>query len=105
MTTTLGSTAAGGPEEGVEGLEAIMRRGGHRLRERMARTELHLERVTGEASEAVTEASSDAIRLRREQVGAIGRPRLAMARLQTTLFSMWILSWRDDDGARQCQHL
>jgi geranylgeranyl pyrophosphate synthase len=49
VTTTLGSTAAGGPEEGVEGLEAIMRHGGQRLREVMVRTELHLERVASEA--------------------------------------------------------
>ncbi|HEV7585346.1 MAG TPA: polyprenyl synthetase family protein [Solirubrobacteraceae bacterium] len=49
MTTTLGSRAAGGPEEGVEGLEAIMRHGGQRLREVMLQTELHLERVTSQA--------------------------------------------------------
>ena len=34
---------------GVDGLDAIMRRGGRELRERMARTELHLERVTARA--------------------------------------------------------
>jgi geranylgeranyl pyrophosphate synthase len=49
VTTTLGSRAAGGPEEGVEGLEAIMRHGGQRLREVMLQTELHLERVTSQA--------------------------------------------------------
>ena len=31
----------------MDGLDAIMRRGGEGLRERMARTERHLERVTG----------------------------------------------------------
>ncbi|HEY4427274.1 MAG TPA: polyprenyl synthetase family protein [Solirubrobacteraceae bacterium] len=45
----MGSTAAIGPEGGVDGLDAIMRRGGDGLRERMARTELHLERVTLQA--------------------------------------------------------
>ncbi|HYM66747.1 MAG TPA: polyprenyl synthetase family protein, partial [Patescibacteria group bacterium] len=33
----------------MDGLDAIMRRGGEGLRERMARTELHLERVTAQA--------------------------------------------------------
>jgi geranylgeranyl pyrophosphate synthase len=46
---TVGSRAAGGPGEGVDGLEAIMRQGGDGLRERMVRTELHLERVTSRA--------------------------------------------------------
>jgi geranylgeranyl pyrophosphate synthase len=49
VTTTLGKRTAGGPEEGVDGLEAIMRHGGRRLREVMVRTELHLERVTSGA--------------------------------------------------------
>ncbi len=40
-------TAAGAGE--VDGLDAIMRRGGERLRERMLRMERHLERVTAEA--------------------------------------------------------
>jgi geranylgeranyl pyrophosphate synthase len=35
--------------EGVEGLDAIMARGGPALRERMSRTEAHLKRVTAEA--------------------------------------------------------
>ena len=39
----------GGPGEGVEGLDAIMARGGAPLRERMARTEEHLQRVTAAA--------------------------------------------------------
>jgi len=43
------SSTARESAEGVEGLEAIMRRGGQELRERMARTELHLERVTAGA--------------------------------------------------------
>ncbi len=43
------SSAARAGADGVEGLEAIMRRGGLGLRERMARTELHLEMVTAGA--------------------------------------------------------
>jgi geranylgeranyl pyrophosphate synthase len=49
MMGAVGSTAAIGPEGGVDGLDAIMRRGGDGLRARMARTELHLERVTAQA--------------------------------------------------------
>jgi geranylgeranyl pyrophosphate synthase len=37
------------PAAEADGLDAIMRRGGDGLRERMARTELHLERVTAQA--------------------------------------------------------
>jgi geranylgeranyl pyrophosphate synthase len=49
MMSPVGSTmtAAGAGE--VDGLDAIMRRGGERLRERMLRMERHLERVTAEA--------------------------------------------------------
>ncbi len=43
------STTASEPAGGVDGLGAIMRRGGAGLRRRMARTELHLERVTAQA--------------------------------------------------------
>ena len=43
------STIAGGPTPGVDGLDAIMRGGGREVRERMARIELHLERVTARA--------------------------------------------------------
>jgi geranylgeranyl pyrophosphate synthase len=49
MMGAVSSTAAIGHEGGVDGLDAIMRRGGEELRERMARTELHLERVTAQA--------------------------------------------------------
>jgi geranylgeranyl pyrophosphate synthase len=45
----VGSTVAGVPTGGVEGLDAIMRRGGRELRARMARAERHLERVTARA--------------------------------------------------------
>jgi geranylgeranyl pyrophosphate synthase len=47
--SALGSTATGAPSGEVDGLDAIMRLGGEGLRRLMARTELHLERVTAEA--------------------------------------------------------
>jgi geranylgeranyl pyrophosphate synthase len=47
--SAVGSAAADGPTAGVDGLDVIMSRGGERLRELMARTERHLERVTAEA--------------------------------------------------------
>ncbi len=47
--SAVSSTTASEPAGGVDGLEAIMRRGGVGLRRRMARTELHLERVTARA--------------------------------------------------------
>jgi hypothetical protein len=40
------SSAEARREEQVDGLDAIMRGGGQALRERMVRTERHLERVT-----------------------------------------------------------
>jgi geranylgeranyl pyrophosphate synthase len=47
-----GVTASGAAAAaGVDGVEAIVRRGGPQLRSRMARTELHLERVTARAGE------------------------------------------------------
>ncbi len=49
MISAEGSTTDGGPAGDLDGLDAIMRRAGAGLRERMARTELHLERVTAEA--------------------------------------------------------
>ncbi len=47
--STVPSTASGERGEEVDRVEAIMRRGGARLRERMESTELHLERVTAQA--------------------------------------------------------
>lgn len=47
----MGATPATHAGVTVDAVETIMRSGGARLRERMARTELHLERVTGEAGE------------------------------------------------------
>ena len=49
MMSAVGGTASSERAGGVDGLEAIMRRGGEGLRERMQRTELHLERVTAQA--------------------------------------------------------
>jgi geranylgeranyl pyrophosphate synthase len=53
--SAVGSTAASGPAGGVDGLDAIMHRGGDELRERMARVELHLERVTAQAGAPLAE--------------------------------------------------
>jgi geranylgeranyl pyrophosphate synthase len=55
MTSAVGPTAASSsagndrPAGDVDAVELIMRRGGEGLRERMARIELHLERVTADA--------------------------------------------------------
>src|SRR5271169_392831 len=49
MSTVVGSLLADTPAWGVDGLDAIMRRGGEGLRERMVRAELHLGRVTSQA--------------------------------------------------------
>ena len=54
----VGSRAAGGPEQGVDGLEAIMRHGGNGLRELMIRTEVQLERVTSRAGEPLASHAS-----------------------------------------------
>ena len=47
--STVSSMVASSPVVGVDGVDAIMRRGGEGLRERMIRTELHLEWVTAQA--------------------------------------------------------
>jgi geranylgeranyl pyrophosphate synthase len=49
MMQTVDGTTAGSPADSPDGVELIMRRGGDELRERMIRTELHLERVTAGA--------------------------------------------------------
>jgi geranylgeranyl pyrophosphate synthase len=61
MSALHGATASG-PATGADGLEAIMVRGGERLRERMARTELHLERVTARAGKPLARHASATIR-------------------------------------------
>jgi geranylgeranyl pyrophosphate synthase len=49
MSTVVPSAIAESPTQGVDGLDAIMRRAGQGLRERMAAAELHLGRVTTQA--------------------------------------------------------
>ncbi len=49
MSSTVRAPAAGVPTQGVDGLEAIMARGGETVRALMARTERHLEQVTARA--------------------------------------------------------
>ena len=60
--SAVGSAAAGSPAEGVDGVETIMRRGGEPLRERMIRTELHLERVTAQAGAPLASHASATVR-------------------------------------------
>jgi geranylgeranyl pyrophosphate synthase len=60
--SAVGSAAAGGPAEGVDGVETIMRRGGEPLRELMIRTELHLERVTAQAGAPLASHASATVR-------------------------------------------
>src|SRR5438128_8643084 len=50
------------PAVEMDGVEAIMRRAGKRLRERMARSELHLERVTANAGAPLASHASATIR-------------------------------------------
>ena len=57
-----GGATASGTAVGVDGLDAIMRRGGQQLRERMARIELHLERVAARAGEPLANHASATIR-------------------------------------------
>jgi geranylgeranyl pyrophosphate synthase len=49
MMNAVGSTVTGSPVGGMDGIDAIMRRGGEGLRDRMVRTELHLEQVAAQA--------------------------------------------------------
>ena len=59
---TVGSAAAGSPAMGVDGVEEIMSRGGEGLRERMVRSELHLERVTARAGAPLASHANATIR-------------------------------------------
>jgi geranylgeranyl pyrophosphate synthase len=56
------SAAEGGPAGGIDAVETIMRRGGARLRERMIRTELHLERVTDQAGAPLASHANATVR-------------------------------------------
>jgi len=59
---TVESTTASSAVDGVDGVEVIMRRGGAGLRERMVRTERHLERVTARAGAPLAAFASATIR-------------------------------------------
>jgi geranylgeranyl pyrophosphate synthase len=56
--TATGESAA---DADMDAVEAIMRRGGSGLRERMVRTELHLERVTAEAGDPLASHATDTV--------------------------------------------
>ena len=59
--STVGSTPATNPVGGEDGVDAIIRRGGAGLRERMIRTELYLEQVTAEAGAPLASHASATI--------------------------------------------
>jgi geranylgeranyl pyrophosphate synthase len=56
------STPADGAADGIEGVDAIMQRGGEGLRKRMIRAELHLENVTAQAGAPLAAPASATIR-------------------------------------------
>jgi len=60
--SAVGSTPADGAEDGIEGVDAIMQRGGEGLRRRMIRAELHLENVTAQAGAPLAAPASATIR-------------------------------------------
>ena len=60
--SAVGSTPADGAADGIEGVDAIMRRGGEALRARMVRAEEHLERVTAQAGEPLAANANATIR-------------------------------------------
>jgi len=62
MMSTVGGTTTSGRAAGVDGVDAILRRGGAQLRERMARAELHLERVTAQAGAPLATHANATIR-------------------------------------------
>ena len=59
--STVGSTPATNPVGGEDGVDAIIRRGGAGLRERMIRTELYLEQVTAQAGAPLASHASATI--------------------------------------------
>ncbi len=59
--STVGSTPATNPAGGEDGVDAIIRRGGAGLRERMIRTELYLEQVTAQAGAPLASHASATI--------------------------------------------
>jgi geranylgeranyl pyrophosphate synthase len=60
--SAIDSTRAGAQLDGVDSLDAIMQRGGEGLRQRMIRTELHLERVTAQAGEPLASHANATVR-------------------------------------------
>jgi geranylgeranyl pyrophosphate synthase len=60
--STVGSAASASALQGVDGVDAIMQRGGEGLRERMIRTELHLERVTEQAGAPLASHANATVR-------------------------------------------
>jgi geranylgeranyl pyrophosphate synthase len=58
----VGGARAATAARDADGLDAIMRRGGAGLRERMASAELHLERVTGDAGEPLAAHATATVR-------------------------------------------
>jgi geranylgeranyl pyrophosphate synthase len=62
MMSTVGGTTTSDPAAGLDGVDVILRRGGVQLRERMARTELHLERVTARAGAPLASHANATVR-------------------------------------------
>jgi geranylgeranyl pyrophosphate synthase len=62
MMSTVGGTTTSNPAAGLDGVDVILRRGGVQLRERMARTELHLERVTARAGAPLASHANATVR-------------------------------------------
>ena len=60
--SVLDGSAPAVPADGVDGLDAIMARAGEALRERMERTERHLERVTAQAGAPLAEHANATVR-------------------------------------------
>ncbi len=60
--SAVGSTEATGSAREADGVDTIMRRGGEGLRERMGRTEHHLERVTAEAGAPLASLASATVK-------------------------------------------
>ncbi|MFI5038260.1 MAG: polyprenyl synthetase family protein, partial [Solirubrobacterales bacterium] len=58
----MGGTTTSDPAAGLDGVDVILRRGGVQLRERMARTELHLERVTARAGAPLASHANATVR-------------------------------------------
>jgi geranylgeranyl pyrophosphate synthase len=62
MMSPVGGTTTSDPVAGLDGVDVILRRGGVQLRERMARTELHLERVTARAGAPLASHANATVR-------------------------------------------